>query len=109
MITAYRTTRGGLGIDGYVVVELLQDDEWVHGNTFYETDDFMSTNMSKYISSVRSKIQDARPKFYRAEIRATVIMRDKSAKIDFGHSFDQAKAFTTRNPDFHIVSYYKED
>ena len=108
MITAYRTTRGGVGIDGYEVVELLQDGEWVHGATFYETDDWMSTNMSKYISRIRNKIQDNRPKFYRAEIRNIVIMRDKSAKIDFGHSFDQAKAFVTRNPDFHIVSYYKE-
>jgi hypothetical protein len=109
MITAYRTTRHGAGIEAYEVVELLKDGVWVHGNTFYETDDYMSTNMGKYISSIKNKIQDERPKFYRAEIRNTAFVRDRSTKVDFGHRRDHAMAFCQRNTDFHVVSYYKEE
>jgi hypothetical protein len=108
MIDDFRITRYGSGIDAYEVVELHQDGAWVHGNTFYETDDWMSHNMSEYLSKVRSKIKDHRPKYYRCKILPTAFVRDKSASIDFAHREDFARSFCARNTDFFIETYYKD-
>jgi len=108
MITNYRTITKGLGIDGYTEVQLLKDGAWVSGRTFEQSDDFMLTNMSQYISAIKAKMQDARTKFYRCEVRPTAFRRDRSTVVDFGTSFDDAKAYAVANGDFHIVTYYKE-
>ena len=65
MITNYRKTYHGNGIDACTTIELLQDGVWVHGATFSQDDDFMSTNMNNYISRVQRRIADEGPRLYR--------------------------------------------
>jgi hypothetical protein len=65
MITKYRKVFGGAGLDGYTTIELLQDGVWVHGATFSQDDDNMSTNMNNYISRVQRRIADEGPRVYR--------------------------------------------
>lgn len=108
MIDDYRITRHGSGINAYEIVELHQDGAWIHGDTFYETDDWMSHNMSEYLSRVRAKIKDNRPKFYYCKVRPSAFVKDKDVTINFAHREDLAKAFCQRNPDFFVEVYYKE-
>ena len=58
MIDSYRVIYGGEGINAYTVVELHQNGEWVHGQTFYETSDWMHHNVSEYIDQIKKQMKE---------------------------------------------------
>jgi hypothetical protein len=106
MITAYRTTRHGAGIDAYEVVELLKDGEWVHGETFYEYDNYMCSNMSKYIGKVKRAMQ---VKHYSCINDSHWQLTVKPDELyEFGTDYQSALAFMKANKGYRLRTEYKD-